>query len=231
MEKVLKEENAKISNIIISHWHHDHIGGLKNIRERKLIDENCRVWKFRRTEVEENFSEMGLTQLKDEQEFYVDENNSFKVFLTKGHTTDHAILYDANRNFVYSGDCILGEGTSVFEDLYDYMNSLEKILQLKPKLIYPGHGNLIEDAVEKIEFYIAHRNQREHQILAALTTADHMKLMDIVAIVYKDTPKHLWTAASVNVHHHLTKLVKESKVEEITESKETFWKILQQNKL
>jgi ribonuclease/clavin/mitogillin len=231
LEQVLKEESASISDIIISHWHDDHIGGLEDIRARKLVDDSCRVWKFPRNDAPENFETLGLLKLTDEQTFDVG-GDIYKIYFTPGHTTDHAILFNAEKKTVFSADCILGEGTAVFEDLYDYMQSLEKILALKPELIYPGHGNIVPDAVQKIEYYIAHRQERERQIVAALTAADRLTLMGIVEIVYKETPKELWKAAAFNVHHHLTKLKKEGKVVEIDEDgDEVYWQMSHINKL
>jgi len=81
---------------------------------------------------------------------------------------------------------MLGEGTAVFEDLHDYIKSLEKILALNPSVIYPGHGPVIRDPKERIEFYIQHRKQREEQILRALQEKQGLKMapMDIVKIIY-----------------------------------------------
>ena len=60
------------------------------------------------------------------------------------------------------------------------------ILALKPSVIYPAHGKVIDDPVKKIEYYISHRNQREEQILGVLESKpdESMTAMDIVKVVY-----------------------------------------------
>ncbi|CAG2122169.1 unnamed protein product, partial [Medioppia subpectinata] len=161
--------------------------------------------------------------LRDGQRLRTDADHENGVTLravaTPGHTTDHLILVLEEENAVFSGDCILGEGTTVFEDLYSYMQSLQIILDLQPSVIYPGHGNVVNEPMAKIEEYIAHRLLREQQILNAMTAADRaLTSMEIVKIVYKEVSEQLYTAAELNVCHHLEKLVKESKVWKMNEN-------------
>lgn len=65
--------------------------------------------------------------------------------------------------------------------------SLQAILDMGPTAIYPGHGPVIADPVERIRYYIAHRNGREAQILGALERHPEAGLtpLALVALIYK----------------------------------------------
>lgn len=104
------------------------------------------MWKYPRNDAEDTYSDVignvKILKLVNKQIFQA-ENTTIEVIHTPGHTTDHCILLLKETQAIFSGDCILGEGTAVFEDLYDYMKSLELIIDIKPTTIYPGHGNII----------------------------------------------------------------------------------------
>ncbi|XP_058468208.1 beta-lactamase-like protein 2 homolog [Malaya genurostris] len=211
IKSTLFDERILINDIIISHWHHDHIGGVNDVLNVIENRDTCKVWKFPRVDATETVPNINL--LQDGQKFVVD-GATLEVLHTPGHTTDHIILLLHEENSIFSGDCILGEGTSVFEDLHSYMNSLQKILSMKPTVIYPGHGNIIQDPEERLRHYIDHRKQREAQIMTVFKQQPNLRFseMDLVKIIYKDTPKNLWVAAAINVNHHLRKLTIEKKI-------------------
>ena len=91
---------------------------------------------------------------------------------TPGHAADHCCFELAADRAVFTGDHVLGRGTTVVEwpggDMGDYLASLELLLELRPERLYPGHGPLVPDAVARVEGYLAHRLDREAQVLAAL---------------------------------------------------------------
>lgn len=189
--KVLDDEGATIEHMLITHWHHDHIGGIPAIQNLLSAKnrESAIVWKFPRskTDVEISDEEKSLEwkSLVCDQCFEV-EGAKLQVKYTPGHTTDHYCLFMQQENIIFSGDCILGEGTAVFEDLHDYMISLRTILKIEPRIIYPGHGPIINDPIPRIQYYLQHRQQREVEILKCLEqNTEPLSEMEIVRIVYK----------------------------------------------
>ncbi|XP_075991957.1 beta-lactamase-like protein 2 homolog [Anticarsia gemmatalis] len=229
---VVKSEQVNIEHIIVTHWHNDHIGGVEDLYG--TITDHAKVWKHKRSPDDDPEVPLGksiaMQWLTDGQEIKV-EGATIKVHHTPGHTTDHVVLFLLEEGILFSGDCILGEGTAVFEDLYTYMKSLAKILTLDPKVIYPGHGNIVNDPLTKIQYYISHRNQREEQILKALKMNADKQLteMDLVKIIYTETPEHLWPAAAYNVNHHLCKLTKENKVKKLEVDGQDKWQVILAN--
>lgn len=210
LTSVLQEHNTSIDRIVISHWHHDHIGGVGDVVG--CLPASADVHKFPRVDPPDDPlpESVSLKELVNQEEIQV-EGATLRVHHTPGHTTDHVVLELAEENAVFSGDCILGEGTAVFEDLHSYMASLKVILALTPEVIYPGHGPVIESPMEKIQMYIDHRNLRESQIIQTLKESEkkYLTAMELVKIIYKETPVQLHPAAAVNVGHHLKKLFKD----------------------
>jgi len=210
LQGILQEEKCRVGSLLLTHWHNDHVGGAKEVVEMSESPVEVLKWPRREAKEPNALDGIAVVKLEDAAEVGV-EGARLTVLHTPGHTSDHVVLHLKEENAVFTGDCILGEGTAVFESLHQYMKSLEVILALKPSRLYPGHGPVVDDPVPKIEFYINHRNEREQQILSQISHVP-CSSMDIVKVVYKDTPEQLHGAANINVNHHLDKLRVEGKV-------------------
>ncbi|CAL1678779.1 unnamed protein product [Lasius platythorax] len=232
LNNVLNEENATVEHLVVTHWHHDHIGGVEPVHNllKSLFpsDKRPTVWKLPRSsddhETSNDEKSVQWEPLRDDQVMEV-EGAKLQVKYTPGHTSDHACLLLQDENILFSGDCILGEGTSVFEDLHDYLLSLDKILEMRPKIIYPGHGPVLDDPLPRIQYYIRHRKQREEEILRILEEEGNNKPMtgmNIVQLIYKDIPNK-WPVAWYTVEQHLRKLQKEGKVSQ--EQEGGWWRV------
>ncbi len=141
---------------------------------------------------------------------------------TPGHFGNH--LCFAWRGAVFSGDHVMGWSTTLVSppdgDLSAYMASLDKLEDMQPRVLYPGHGAPIPDPAQRIAFLRAHRLQREAEILACLSQGDCM-VEEIVQQVYRDHPVSLHHAAARNVFAHLIDLEARGVVEALPELGQT----------
>ena len=140
---------------------------------------------------------------------------SLSALETPGHTRESLCFWNAAEGILFTGDLVAGTGTVVVDDqpgaLADYIASLERLLALRPRVLYPGHGPVVEDGVGKIQEYLDHRRQRVQQVVDAL--ADASRTVDeLVSTIYVDVPKNLVAMAARNVRANLEMLAADGKV-------------------
>src|SRR5581483_10432506 len=161
-ERHLREvvrEAGRVSAILLTHDHPDHAPGARTLGAMT----GATVLAARPPE--------GAERLRDGQEIAV-RGGTIRCVATPGHSADHMAFFLQPDASLFTGDAVLGRGTSVIDlpegDLVAYLRSLRRMRELEPRTIHPGHGPLVLDAVGKLDEYLDHRARREEQVLAAL---------------------------------------------------------------
>ena len=143
-----------------------------------------------------------------------------------GHTPDHVAFFAPPSGSLFTGDAVLGRGTSVIDppegELTAYLRSLRKLRQLTPRTIYPGHGPVVLRAVAKLDEYLEHRAMREGQVLSALGEAWRTP-EEMVGEIYADRPPEVHELAARSVLAHLIKLEVEGRAEKRTKAGVVRW--------
>lgn len=124
--KYLKKNNLKLSYILNTHGHHDHIKGNEEILEQ---------------------TQAKVLSLKEHQEIALSDTESLKAIDTPGHTMDHQCfigIKNDKQQFVMAGDTLFNAGVGNCKNGGDKKTLYQTVLKMKQffddqAIIYPGH--------------------------------------------------------------------------------------------
>jgi len=135
---------------------------------------------------------------------------------TPGHSADHLSFWLADDRALFSGDLILGRGSSMVTypegDVAAYLRSLERLAALEPRIIFPGHWDPVTEAMGKIEEYRTHRLEREAQIADEVRRGPGSALELTRRVYGPSLADDLLPAAEMTMRAHLKKLVDDGAV-------------------
>jgi glyoxylase-like metal-dependent hydrolase (beta-lactamase superfamily II) len=138
-----------------------------------------------------------------------------------GHTQGHLCFIEGGSGAVAAGDLVAGGSTVVIDppegDMHDYLRSLDRLLALSPRTIYPAHGQVVPAGAELLRGYLAHRLEREGKVAAALAAhAPRGPALpeELVPGAYPEISPELYPLAERSLIAHLLKLVKDGRANE-----------------
>jgi len=142
-------------------------------------------------------------------------NLNITALHTPGHSADHLAFLLAEDGAIFTGDLILGRGSSMVTypegDVAAYLRSLDRLAALQPRILFPGHWDPVPEAMAKIEQYRKHRLEREAQVLAEVRRGSGT-VAELTRRVYGDLDKKLLAAAEMTLRAHLKKLIDDGAV-------------------
>ena len=204
-----EKPGRELRKLFLTHWHPDHCVGAERIKKETGCEVGLPFYETGRGE-----PELADFTFQDGDRFRFD-GKELEVIHTPGHSAGHCCFFLKAAGVLFTGDHILGRGTSIIVppdgDMALYMESLERLLAWPVKIICPGHGPLVWDAKEKIREYIDHRTDRERKVLEGVRQG-LKRPDDLVKKVYTDVPTFFHGMAYYTVQAHLVKLEREGKV-------------------
>ena len=202
-----------VAAIVVTHRHLDHAGGVRRLagatggvvtataEEKPHIKEAFPGAVVGRTVADREVMDLGGVTLE--------------FVHTPGHTMGSVCVYYREERVLFTGDTVLGSGTTTINpeqgEVAAYIKSLNMLLGLDVRLICPGHGAVIEEPQAKIREAIARRLSRERDIVELLSNG-HRTLDQLFAALYADIDPGLHEVARRQIRSHLVKLESEGRV-------------------
>ncbi|MDQ1899532.1 MBL fold metallo-hydrolase [Paracoccus sp. WLY502] len=219
LDAIVQAGRGRISHILVTHAHLDHSGGARRLSDmtgapilaygdalsgrspmmRRLADQGVGGGEGLDLAFAPDIS------LRDGD---VVQGDGWQLVAmhTPGHAGGHlSFLWDDQ---IFCGDLVMGWSSTIISppdgDLGDYLRSLDRLAQLRPRRLLPTHGDAIEEPLARLADLAAHRRQRSAQILAALRNGP-ADAATLAARIYEVAPA-LMPAATRNVLAHLLAL-------------------------
>ncbi|MBV9440794.1 MAG: MBL fold metallo-hydrolase [Candidatus Eremiobacteraeota bacterium] len=134
-----------------------------------------------------------------------------------GHARDHLVFVLEDERALFTGDVVIGTGTVVVAppagDMRAYQDTLRRLRDLYADgaALYGGHGPEVRKVRAKLDEYLAHREAREQQLVAALSDGP-ATVPTLVTAIYRDVDRRLWPAAARQILAYLVALEREGRV-------------------
>ncbi len=211
-------EGRTLEGILLTHYHPDHVGAVAECQRRYKLpvrahrDAMAELDGFDFGEPLEHEQDLDLGSSPDGKSGW-----TLRAYHVPGHAPGHLAFQESRYQTLLVGD-LLSTLSSILIDPSDghlatYLESLKFLESVAEGTVSPGHGPPVREGRKAIRAQLRHRQQRENQLLAALSN-EPQSVSELVSKVYADVDKKMWEMAGRSLASGLIKLQEEGRVQE-----------------
>jgi endoribonuclease LACTB2 len=207
------DDGRRLTLIVLTHHHVDHVSGAARLAADFGVPIAAHAETARRLA-----GRVTVTRILDDGDELPFAPRGLRCVFTPGHAPGHLALHDEAARAIVAGDMVASVGTIIVEpddggDMAVYLASLRKLRGLVDdgaQYLLPAHGPAIADAAGKLDFYVAHRLQREALVENALSH-DARTIAELLPLAYPDVAPAIYGLAARSLLAHLIKLEREQR--------------------
>jgi glyoxylase-like metal-dependent hydrolase (beta-lactamase superfamily II) len=200
-----------VQSVVLTHHHRDHVTGAGAIASALGVPVFAHAETFARIPA---LPDGVATRTLHDGDTIDLGGTLLRTVHTPGHAPGHLAFYDAARRILFGGDLVSGLSTILVGsgdgDMDAYLDALAAAAALDPKTVLPSHGPPLPGRA--LATTIAHRQEREARIVAALADGAPRDLPTIAADAYADAPDSPAFLRELQTRAHLERLVRHGRI-------------------
>ncbi len=206
----------KLEGILLTHHHHDHVGGVREVALRYSIPvlghpDTLELVDLAGLEVREvnHGDRLELGCSPDGRGGW-----QLQAYYTPGHAHGHLVFIENRYGAAVVGDLVSTLSTIVIDPpeghMRTYIKSLESVLSEGIGVLIPAHGPAHQNGRETLKYHLRRRADREAKLIDCLAPR-RATLEELLPIVYDDAPDEVMPYAKRSLLAGLQKLLEDGR--------------------
>jgi glyoxylase-like metal-dependent hydrolase (beta-lactamase superfamily II) len=152
----------KIDRAVVTHAHEDHCGNNRLLKEELGVEtvapekslpllakpvDNLELYRRILWGTPPPFEAKPLAEVLETNKY------RFQIIPTPGHSDDHVVLFETEHGWLFTGDLYLAPTLRVLrvdENIHALIDSLRKVMDLEPEVLFCQHRGRVDDAREML---------------------------------------------------------------------------------